>query len=604
MVPKPSRLLTILGQDPSLRDSRGRVVTARVAVPNERLGEGPCGYRVQVVDFDASSDRLYVPRPAADMGTVHDPKDPYAVDGARDEKLPARRFNARYLDDPRFHAQHVYAIVMRTLAHFERALGRRVSWSFGGHQLKVASHAFADANAFFSPEDEALFFGYFAGPKGTIFTCLSHDIVVHEATHALVHGLRPRYLEPSRPDQAAFHEAFADVVALLSVFSLPEVVSYAVGKAVRGPAAAPARLADLTVERIQRGVLLGLGEEFGDTLSGVRGAALRRSVALKPSPDLLDREEYQEEHRRGEVLVAAMLHAFLDVYRERLSTLGRDTRNRLPQARVAEEGADIAERMLVMAIRAIDYLPPTDVEFGDYLSALVTSDFEIRPDDSRYHVRDHLRRAFARFGIAPTSSYGGEEGRWKPPLEHTSTSRPAGAPPPPALDYGFVHREALERDRDEVFRFLWDNRAALGLCDEAYTEVGSVLPCLRVDQDGFTLRETVAAYVQILTLRADELPTLPIPGTDERIQKPEGLEDWRTVRLLGGGALLFDEYGKLKYHVRNAVLNPGRQTRRLQHLVDSGRFALRDGGPRGFAALHMKGMRADWPRATREEARW
>ena len=35
---------------------------------------------------------------------------------------------------------------MRTLAHFEKALGRRVSWSFGGHQLKVAPHAFAEAN--------------------------------------------------------------------------------------------------------------------------------------------------------------------------------------------------------------------------------------------------------------------------------------------------------------------------------------------------------------------------------------------------------------------------------------------------------------------------
>ncbi len=83
------------------------------------------------------------------------------------------------------------------------------------------------------------------------------------------------------------------------------------------------------------------------------------------------------------------------------------------------------------------------------------------------------------------------------------------------LDYSFVHREALQRDRDEVFRFLWDNREALGLCDEAYTEVGGVRPCLRVDVDGFTLRETVADYVQILTVRADELETIRIPGTTE-----------------------------------------------------------------------------------------
>ena len=38
-------------------------------------------------------------------------------------------------------------------AQFERALGRRLSWSFGGHQIKVAPHAFAEANAFYSPEN-------------------------------------------------------------------------------------------------------------------------------------------------------------------------------------------------------------------------------------------------------------------------------------------------------------------------------------------------------------------------------------------------------------------------------------------------------------------
>jgi hypothetical protein len=270
--------------------------------------------------------------------------------------------------------------------------------------------------------------------------------------------------------------------------------------------------------------------------------------------------------------------------------LGLTRGDRLPATRVAEEGADIADRLLTMSIRALDYMPPTDISFGDYISALLTSDLEIRPDDSRYDLRRHLLNGFKDFGFSPASSYAGEAGRWRPPLEE--------------LNYSFVHREPMQRDRDEVFRFLWDNRDALGLCDEAYTEINAVRPCQRVDLDGFTLRETVVDYVQILTVRADELESIRIPETTKRIRRPPGLDDWQTIRLLGGGALIFSEFGNLKYHVRNAVLNPDRQTSRLAYLAKSGFFQRDPRAERGFAALHMKGMRPSLPSVTREKRPW
>ena len=584
-LPQPTRTMTILAQDPTLVVG-GRILTANITIPNEQLSAGPRGYRVQIVDYDASSNRWFVPLEASSFGTILAPRDPYASTSGTKES-----FNARLLDDPRFHAQNVYAITMRTLAQFERALGRRVSWSFrGGHQIKAAPHAFAEANAFYTPENEALLFGYFLDGKGrTIFNCLSHDIVAHEATHALLDGLRPRYMEPSSPDQGAFHEGFADVVALLSVFSVREVVEYAVSNidVQKGGQIAVARL---TIDALQDGVLLGLGEQFGEALSGIHGTALRRSVALKPSKTLKNTPDYLEEHTRGELLVASMLQAFLGAYRERLKTLGLDSAGKLPPERVAEEGADIAERLLTMSIRALDYMPPTDISFGDYISALLTSDLEIRPDDSRYNLRRHLIAGFAGFGFSPSSSFEGQTGRWEPP------DKP--------LNYAFVHREALQRDPDEVFRFIWDNRTALGLCDEAFTEVCGVRPVLRVDLDGFTLRETVADYVQILTVRADELETIKVPDSSKPIRRPPGLDNWQEVRILGGGALIFDEFGHLKYHVRNAMLSGGRQSERLAYLAESGFFDRGTRAERGFAAMHMKGMRQTLPSVTREKRPW
>src|SRR5262249_44069752 len=147
------RRLRIIAQDPAVRVG-DKILTAQVEVPAEDLQPGPWGFRVQVIDYDASTGTLLKPlEDKAGPGGAF--VDPFAT--SADKTL---------LSDPRFHAQNAYAIVMRTLARFEFALGRRVAWGFYGHQLKVAPHAFADANAFYSKRDEGLFFGYFPGLDG------------------------------------------------------------------------------------------------------------------------------------------------------------------------------------------------------------------------------------------------------------------------------------------------------------------------------------------------------------------------------------------------------------------------------------------------------
>ena len=95
--------------------------------------------------------------------------------------------------------------------------------------------------------------------------------------------------------------------------------------------------------------------------------------------------------------------------------------------------------------------------------------------------------------------------------------------PPAGLKYDRVRFDSLKTDKDEVFRFIWDNRGPLKLQDGAYTEVLSVQPSTRIGVDGFVVRETVAQYYQVARLTPDELRAVGIrlPRDYERALKAE-----------------------------------------------------------------------------------
>jgi hypothetical protein len=352
------RRLRVVARDPSVRVKR-RILTAEIRVPAEHLDPGPRGARFHVVDYDSASGRL---QPPAEIG--RNGIDSFA-------KAPDRRL----LRDPAFRAQNVYAVAASTLAAFEAALGRRLAWGFPGHQLYLVPRAFPEANAFYSPEDGAIYFGYVPEGKVEIQTALSHDIIAHETAHAVLDGLRPRFAEPGLPDQPAFHEALADCVALLSVFSQEAVVGDLLGDGRADGRLPPARL---TEEALGKTVLFVLAKELG--LDGARGSGLRRSIGLDPSPDLLGQREFEEPHRRGEIVVAAVLRTLREMWAERLVAItGRSGADR---GRVVEEGAKAAAHLLKMLLRGIDYMPPVELEFDDVLDAVLTADEVVAPDDA------------------------------------------------------------------------------------------------------------------------------------------------------------------------------------------------------------------------------
>src|SRR5215204_1858659 len=215
-----SRPLKVYAFDPSRGRTLGNHMT--VEVPYEKLENRLTGKYLKVIDYDAANNRYYQPvdlnHPSVLMQGGLEPSE----------------------SDPRFHQQMVYAVASKTVSVFEFALGRKIKWGFNRNRresekrpLRIYPHGMQEANAFYSRDLEALVFGYFPAsdldpvsnlPGQTIFTCLSHDIIAHETTHALVDGQRIHFMEATSPDTLAFHEAFADIVALFQHFSFKEVL--------------------------------------------------------------------------------------------------------------------------------------------------------------------------------------------------------------------------------------------------------------------------------------------------------------------------------------------------------------------------------------------
>jgi hypothetical protein len=539
------------------------------------LRPGPVGEYVEVLDYDPASGCWYEPVDLNELEVV-----------AQDGHAPSE-------GSPQFHQQMTYAVVMNTIAHFEQALGRQIFWS-GGYdetlppgqretfvrRLRVYPHALRAANAYYSPAKRALLFGYFQTPSGMVFSCLSHDIIAHETTHALLDGMHRRFIEENNQDSLAFHEAFADLVALFQHFTFPEVLRHQIA-AARGD--------------IGNQSLLGeLAQQFGEATG--RYGALRNAIGerdandrwhpIKPDPERLARET--EPHARGAILVAAVFAAFVAANRARvrdlvrLATGGTEV---LPAGalspdlvnRLALETTETARHFLGICIRALDYCPPVDLTFGDYLRALITADFDMVSQD-RLGYRVSLIESFRRWGILPKGlrTLSEEELRWSFTRLHDKAGYEA------LTDVVTKLRTKLTetlycRDRKKLFELLRDARSeahkelSTAMADRAepshrekfnrvtglniapsaklegirvsdyglaHFEVHALRPALRVTPDNTIQKQ----LIMILTQRRD------VPIDPER---PElGKFEFR-----GGATLIFDLEGE-QASLRYAITRP------------------------------------------------
>jgi hypothetical protein len=571
---RPLRIYTL---DPATSRREGGV--ALVNVPYEPLRPGPAGAVLRVDARDADTGDRYLEADLDDPAVL--------IRNGRDPS-PA---------DPRFHQQMVYAVCSLVYAAFRSALGRHVAWGFGngagsggdGARLVVRPHGGRARNAWYDPAAGELRFGYFQPegevqgrnvPQGFVFTCLSHDVVAHEVTHALLDGLRARFAVPTGPDVLGFHEGFADLVAIFQHFSYPEVVREAI-RTSRGE-----------VEKAH--LLTALARQFGHTSGS--GGPLRSAVRVGPGGEVapLAYRPDMGAHEMGSVLVSAVFDAFAAVFRhktERYVRLATGGTAVLPpgeipadlQAVLAKEASRLASQFLAVCIRAVDYCPPVDLELGEFLRAVLTADHDLVPDDP-WGYREAWIDAFARHGIYPPNvrSLAEDELRWSAPERRIGRADALSfrqlrfdGDPGCAAD-----EEELLRQARELGRLAVRHPDAFGLARPgdprlegdrvSPPRVESIRSCRRVGPDGQVVFDLVGEVIQ-----------------ERRVRTERG-----EMAYLGGATVILDPRGEVRYVVAKNILNPSRLERQRKFVRAAGvRYWTEQAGratPAGklFALMH------------------
>ncbi|HVG31825.1 MAG TPA: S8 family serine peptidase, partial [Pyrinomonadaceae bacterium] len=609
----PYRRVRVYAVDPSLssRLDTASINDVTLKIRWETMEKrGPVGEYLAIDDKDAANRRY----------------EPVDLD---DPRLLAQDGWAPSEGNPQFHQQMVYAVAMKTIENFESALGRPVLWrprpnpknddddSQFVKQLVVRPHALREANAYYSPQEVALLFGYFEAeaddpgdhmPGSRVYSCLSHDIIAHETTHAILDGMHRRFNEPTNPDMLALHEGFADIVALMQHFTIPEVLKNEIGR-TRGNIEAESMLGSLAVQ-------------FGYATGG-RGALrnaigkMENGVWKRFEPDPEDLRTRLTPHSRGAVLVAAVFDAFIAIYNSRIADLLRiytggtgvlSTGSIHPDLvhRLADEATKSADHVLNMCIRALDYLPPVDVTFFEYLRALITADHDIVTND-RYNYRVAFVEAFRRRGIypinleAPTSNtlrtLSVDTLRWQ---GIDQSKRPKKELDKLREQYAVIIKGLKEYadacfyldDREKLFDATREQRRKihdqivvafkaapsfadeLGLDPKHTFEVHELRRSMRVSPDGKHVPQVVVALTQFTTIRKNKQDNTPS-------------HDFR-----GGSTLVVDlAIPKVKYRIVKNINSPGRRRRTAAFIREADAdplrglfFAPKRSEP--FAALH------------------
>lgn len=403
-------------QDPFV-DSQGptKTVDDQIFVAWEPgLTDGPTSSRFAIVDFNADNGKLEAP-------AVWDEKQQVFVDsaGVKLDKKSAAAWQ--------FHQVNVWALLQAALTFFESgtALGRRIPWAFEGNRLIVVPHAGYGENAYYDRASKSLQFYFFEAETGTVYTCLSADIVHHELGHAVLDGIRPLFTESVDPQTGAFHEFMGDLSAILLTLN-NDVLRKRLAKASNGDFAEATGLSYLA-------------EEFGRATQG--RPYLRTALDKSKMSDL---QGVTSPHRLSTVLTGAMFDVLT-----RIGNLYAAEDEDEPEKTPPSPERRVwwaTERMQRTAIQPLDLLPPVEATFRDYALAVCRAQQLADPLDPEGYY-DLLIQVFREREILSEDD---EKDLKSPRYLHER------------LELSVSHNiDDISRSRATAYRFLDDNREVL-----------------------------------------------------------------------------------------------------------------------------------------------
>ncbi len=353
-------------------------------VEQEFFLDGPVSEKVAVIDFDPKTGTI---ESKLKFGKKGDEKKGYCY--CDKDGKDVNQYKGDELYSPEFMQISTFATVLKTIELFEKhnTLGRPIKWAFPAKQLVVIPRAGKMANAFYNRDTNTLEFFYFdsISSNQTIYSCLSREIVAHEAGHAIIDGIAPDLMNAYTPDSLAIHEALADVVALFLSFGSNKLTKLI--------------LEENTGSIREQSHFTRLAEEFGDARGyedGLRNFLNDKNLKIGD-------EDYIgsfEPHKLSEVLSGTIYKLLIKKHeseKKRLATTKRYAKK--PNSLYSASGyalVSTTQEIKKVLFRGLDYLPPGEITFADYGRAIVVAD---RLENKLSFVREWFAKEFMARGI-------------------------------------------------------------------------------------------------------------------------------------------------------------------------------------------------------------